>query len=99
MKKLLIGLLIGLIAGGAGVFFLFIGVPRAAQTPGAPIKPPDANVAAGSALIVLRQEFFNEALNAVFKDMNPPAFPIAIAANGRGDSEFQYAAFQDSTPC
>ena len=99
MKKLLIGLLIGLIAGGAIVFFLFIGVPRAAQTPGAPIKPPDASIAAGSALIVLRQEFFNEALTAIFRDMNRPAFPIAIAANGGVDSDFQHAVFQDSAPC
>jgi hypothetical protein len=31
----------------------------------------------GAAQIVLRQEFLNEALGTIFKEMNPPAFPLS----------------------
>jgi hypothetical protein len=79
MPKLIIGLLIGLAAGGALTFFFFVGVPRAKQTPGIPIQAPDAAAAAGSAQIVLRQEFFNEILVTIFRDMNDPSFPLGDA--------------------
>jgi hypothetical protein len=44
--------------------------PRAGKAPGAPIKPPDATVPAGTAQIVLRQDFFNDVLTTIFRDMN-----------------------------
>lgn len=101
MAKLIIGVLIGLVVGGVLTFYFFVGVPRAAQTPGAPIQPPDAALPAGSAQIVLRQEFFNEVLNTIFRDMNDPAFPLGFAGNieERSSNEFQYAAFQNAPPC
>lgn len=99
MKKIIIGILIGLIAGAAATFFLFVGVPRAAQAPGTLIQAPDVSVAAGSALIMLRQEFFNEALSKIFKDMNRPSFPVTLAGEKSGNSDFQYAVFKDSSPC
>lgn len=99
MPKVLVGVLIGLIAGAAFVFFFFVGVPRAAKSPGEPIKPPDASVPGGTAQIVLRQDFFNEVLGAIFKNMNPPSFPLggALAQNEAGQPE--YAAFQQPAPC
>lgn len=101
MGKLIIGLIIGLIVGGALTFYLFVGVPRARQIPGAPIQPPDAGVSAGAAQIVLRQEFFNEVLKTIFRDMNDPAFPLGVAGNAAiGDRAGpQYAAFQESRAC
>lgn len=101
MGKLIIGILIGLVVGGAITFYFFVGVPRAARSPGIPIQPPDPNVAAGAAQIVLRQDFFNEVLNTIFRDMNDPAFPLGSGGNPGGADlgGFHYAAFQDSPPC
>jgi hypothetical protein len=83
MARLLIGLLIGLILGAGGVYY-FVAAPRAAVMPGVPISPPDpAGQPPGTAQIVLRQEFFNNVLAAIFRDMNPPAFPLALS----GDSQ------------
>lgn len=82
MGKFILGALLGLIVGGALVFFLFGGVPRAAQLPGEPIQPPDPNGSpAGTAQIVLKQEFFNNVLQTIFQDMNAPSFPLNLSEN------------------
>jgi hypothetical protein len=101
MPKILIGVLIGLILGAAAVFFFFVGVPRAAKAPGQPIKPPDASAPGGTAQIVLRQDFFNEVLGAVFKNMDPPSFPLggAIGQNISATGGPEYAAFQAPAKC
>ena len=81
MARLLIGLLIGLLVGGALTFYIFVGVPRASQTPGNPIQPPDPNgPPAGTAQIVLRQDFFNDVLGTMFAEMNAPTFPLGVNA-------------------
>ncbi|MEJ7624816.1 MAG: hypothetical protein WKF34_12560 [Pyrinomonadaceae bacterium] len=85
MGKLILGLVIGLIAGAALIFFFFVSVPTSAQPPGRPIQPPDATVAPGSAQIVLRQEFFNEVLTTIFRDLNAPAFPLSGQPNAACD--------------
>ena len=78
MGRLVIGLLIGLLLGGALTFYFFVGVPRAAKAPGTPILPPDpSGMPGGSAQITLRQQFLNEALGTIFKEMNAPAFPLS----------------------
>ena len=78
MGRLVIGLLIGLVLGGALTFYFFVGVQRAAQPPGTPILPPDPNgVPGGTAQIVLRQQFLSEALGTIFREMNAPAFPLS----------------------
>lgn len=88
MAKLLIGILLGALLGGALVFFMFGGVPRAAEAPGEPIKPPDTDgVPNGTAQIVLRQDIFNEILATIFRDMNSPAFPLGLASSEAGGGE------------
>ncbi|HEX6126052.1 MAG TPA: hypothetical protein VFZ23_11835 [Pyrinomonadaceae bacterium] len=78
MGRILIGLLIGFIVGGIFVFFFFVGVPRSGQTPGTPVQQPDpSGLPTGAAQIVLRQQFFNEVLGTIFREMNPPAFPLS----------------------
>lgn len=101
MGKIIIGVIIGLIVGAAATFFLFVGVPRASQVPGQPIQPPDSTIPAGAAQIVLRQEFFNAVLGAIFRDMNRPSFPIDLAANSGSGQAIgpQYAAFQEPPKC
>lgn len=84
MGRVLIGLLIGLIAGGVVTFLVFVGVPRAGSTPGAPVQPPEASgVPPGTAQIVLREQFFNDVLGTVFSQMNAPTF--ALGPQGSGD--------------
>jgi hypothetical protein len=81
MGRLVIGLLIGLVLGGAFVFYFFVGVPQAVIAPGTPIQPPDPNgVPAGTAQIVLRQQFFNEVLGTIFQEMNAPTFPLSAGS-------------------
>jgi hypothetical protein len=82
----IIGSIVGLVLGGALTYFLLVGVPRAAELPGDPIKAPDKNGnPAGTAQIVLKQAFFNEILTTIFEDMNSPSFPLQIAKNIEND--------------
>lgn len=79
----LIGLILGVAGGGALIFYLFVGAPRAVKAPpGAPILPPDATTAnaPATATVTLKQEFFNEVLKTIFRDMNAPAFPLNLTA-------------------
>lgn len=87
MARFVIGLIIGLILGGAATFYFFIGVPRAANSPGTPIRRPDTSVQpAGTAQVVLGQDFFNGVLEIIFRDMQPPVFPLGpsdVEQNGQ----------------
>lgn len=100
MGKLIIGILIGLVLGGALVYFLFVGAPRAAQTPGELIKPPDAaGTPPGTAEVVLKQDFFNNVLTTIFRDMNAPSFPLSLAENkSENPNSVKYGLLQDQ-PC
>lgn len=83
MGKILIGLIIGLLTGGAITFFVFVGTPRAGSVPGEPVRAPDVNgVPAGTAQIVLREQFFNDVLGTIFSEMNPPSFALGPAGTG-----------------
>ena len=91
----LIGLLLGAVAGGALIFYLVAGVPRAAQLPGEPIKSPDANQQpAGTAVVTLKQEFFNQILQTIFRDLNAPAFPLG--AQNHDDKIQAFGLLQES---
>ncbi len=99
MKQFILGTLLGLVIGGALVFFLFGGAPRAATLPGEPIQPPDPNGSpAGTAQIVLRQDFFNNVLNTIFRDMNAPSFPLSIGEiNNENPQATSFALLQQNT--
>ncbi len=93
----LIGSIVGLIVGGVLTFYLFVGVPQAVNKPGAPIQPPDPNGSpATTAQIVLKQEFFNEVLKTIFRDMNAPSFPLTLTENRElnNSGQVEYAALQ-----
>lgn len=90
MGRLIGGLVIGFLLGGVLTYFLFVGAPRASNVPGQVIKAPDAGgLPPGTAEIVLRQEFFNQVLGTLFRDMNPPSFQLGggeqQAALAQGD--------------
>jgi hypothetical protein len=103
MGKFLIGLLVGAVVGGALIFFLFTGgAPRAAKAPGEKIKPPDPNGGpGGTATVVLKQDFFNEVLGTIFRDMNAPAFPLNLTGQiKKSDTPvMSYAVFQSGGNC
>jgi hypothetical protein len=102
MGKLIIGLVIGLVLGCAITFFMFGGVPKAGKAPGVRIQPPDsAGSPAGTAQIVLKEQFFNHVLETIFRDMNPPAFPLSMAGNnGSEPSNVQaYGLVQTGQEC
>ncbi len=94
----IIGSLVGLIVGGILTFYLFVGVPQAGQIPGAPIQQPDPNGnPPATAQIVLKQEFFNEVLNTIFRDMNAPSFPLTLTENreAQNNESASYAMLQN----
>jgi len=97
MAKLIIGILIGLVVGGALTFWMFVGVPKANKAPGAPIQPPEPGATGSSAQIVIRQDFLNGVLATIFRDMKSPTFQLASGNGSDEKVEFENAAFQDCT--
>ncbi len=98
----IIGAILGLVLGGAAVFYLFGGAPRAAQLPGDPIQSPDPNGSpAGTASVVLNQQFFDTILQTIFRDMNAPAFPLNLTGKNDFDEPLrpQYASFAFQNSC
>ena len=95
----IVGSLVGLIVGGVLIFFIFVGVPEAVQKTGVPIQKPDPNGNPPStAQIVLKQDFFNEVLKTIFRDMNAPSFPLTLTENRETQDSLvpSYAALQNS---
>ena len=105
MKYVLV-LLAGLVLGGALVFFLFVGAPRAGSLPGAPLKPPDqGGDPPGTAVVMLDEKFFDSVLATIFRDMNAPSFPLQFSGvrmemDGPAQAEPMYslALFQSDCP-
>ncbi|HVF41489.1 MAG TPA: hypothetical protein VM936_00665 [Pyrinomonadaceae bacterium] len=75
--KFALALVLGLLVGGAGAYFLFVGAPRAQLVKGEKVRAPEPGVAApGTAVVELDEQFFNALLSSVFKDLGKPAFPL-----------------------
>jgi hypothetical protein len=77
MRTFLIGLVVGVLAGGVLTFLIFVRAPQSSNVPGVPVLPPDPNAPKeGTARIVLPQEFFNGVLQTIFTQMKPPVFAV-----------------------
>jgi len=77
MGRFIIGALVGMLIGGAIIYFAFIGAPHSSKRPGELVKPPDAaGVPPGTAQVVIRQDLLNAALQTIFRDLKPPTFPL-----------------------
>lgn len=75
--KFVLVLILGLLVGGAGAYFLFVGAPRAHLVKGEQVRAPDAGgPPPGTAVIELDEQFFNALLSSIFKDLGKPAFPL-----------------------
>jgi hypothetical protein len=74
--KYILTLLLGVLLGGAGAYFLFVGTPRTGTLKGQPVRAPDAGgPPPGTAVIELDEQFFGALLDSIFRDLNKPAFP------------------------
>jgi hypothetical protein len=81
--KFILALVVGVVLGGAGAYFLFVGAPHARLAKGEPVRAPDsAGPPPGTAVIELDERFFNTLLSAIFKDIGKPAFPPQASAGG-----------------
>src|ERR1044072_1022283 len=76
--KYILTLLLGVLLGGAGAYFLFVGTPRTGTLKGQPVRAPDAGgPLPGTAVVELDEEVFGALLASIFRDLNKPAFPPA----------------------
>lgn len=93
--KYLLTLLVGIVAGGALVYFLFVGAPRAGELPGEPVRPPaPGGPPAGTAVLELDEQFFNEILSTIFNELGQPSFQLSGAARGADEgSSFPGVSF------
>jgi hypothetical protein len=74
--KFVLALVLGLLIGGAGAYFLFVGAPHARLPKGEVVRAPDASgQPPGTAVVELDEQFFNTLLSSIFKDLGNPAFP------------------------
>lgn len=79
--KFALALILGLLVGGAGAYFLFVGAPRAHLVKGEQVRAPEAGgPPPGTAVIELDEQFFNALLSSIFKDLGKPAFPLQAGA-------------------
>jgi len=86
--KYVLALVLGVLVGGALVYFLFVGAPGGKPLPGAAVAAPDpAGDPPGTAVVELDEEFFNTLLGTVFKDLGEPTFRLASAERG-GDVQY-----------
>ena len=75
--KFVLALVLGLLVGGAGAYFLFVGAPRAQLVKGDKVRAPEPGATApGTAVVELDEQFFNALLSSIFKDLGKPAFPL-----------------------
>jgi hypothetical protein len=73
-------LVVGLLVGGALVYFLFVGAPSARQVPGEIVRAPEpGGPPPGTAVVELNEQFFNELLGTIFSELGQPAFRLGSA--------------------
>ena len=80
--KFILTLVLGVLLGGAGAYFLFVGAPQTGTLKGEPVRPPDpGGPPPGTAVIELNEQFFGALLEAIFRDLERPSFP-PVAGEG-----------------
>jgi hypothetical protein len=75
--KFVLALVLGVLVGGAGAYFLFVGAPRAHLVKGEKVSAPEpGGPPPGTAVVELDEQFFGTLLSTIFKDLGKPAFPL-----------------------
>lgn len=90
--KYLITLLVGLLIGAVAAIFL-LGVPRAKALPGTRVGPPGGTPPVNTVVVTVPDEFLDELLTTVFRDLGPPTFNLSSGQRSP-DAAFERAAFQ-----
>lgn len=92
--KYFIVLVLGIVAGGVLAIFL-LGTPRMKSLPGKAVGPPDpGGDAAGTAQVVLNDQFFDALLGTVFNGLGPPQFKLSQVYPPPGLATITPAALQ-----
>jgi hypothetical protein len=74
--KFLLALILGVVLGAVGGYFLLVGAPRAQLVKGEAVRAPEpGGPPPGTAVVELDEQFFNTLLSSIFKDLGNPAFP------------------------
>jgi len=93
MKRLIIGLIAGLVIGAAGVMF-FLGWSGRHRLPGTALRPPDANTpTTGTVTVAIDEKFFDALLGTIFQQLGSPQLKLGQL---QSSSPFQPAMFQNS---
>jgi hypothetical protein len=80
--KFILALVLGVLLGGAGAYFLFVGAPRTGALKGELVRAPDpGGPPPGTAVVELDEGFFGALLDSIFRDLNKPTFP-PVAGEG-----------------
>lgn len=81
--KTILTFVVGLVAGGALIYFFLVGAPRAQKLPGAAVSAPEqGGDPPGTAVLALDEQFFNTLLGTIFRDMGALTFKLASAEEG-----------------
>ena len=68
--------MLGVLLGGVGAYFLFVGAPRTGAVKGvALLAPGPGGPPPGTAVVELDEQFFGALLDSIFRDLDKPAFP------------------------
>lgn len=74
-------LVVGVIAGAVLAYFLFVGTPRfRVSSRDAMSAPETGGDPPGTVVVALDEKFFDALLTSVFRDLNPPTFPLQARA-------------------
>lgn len=77
--RYIITFVVGLIVGGALVYYLFFGTPKIKLPTGETVRAPEmSGDAPGTVLLTLDEKFFDTLLTSLFRDFSPPTFPLQI---------------------
>src|ERR687893_110819 len=95
--RYIIVLLLGLLLGAAGAYYLFVGAPRIEQRQlGAqPLQAPEAGAPPpGTIVLTFDEKFFDTLLGTIFRDLQPPAFKLAGNVQGAAGDGATFVAAQ-----
>ena len=91
MKRILIGLIAGVLIGAVGVM-LFLGWSGRHRLPGTALRPPDANTAnAGTVTVAIDEKFFDGLFGTIFQQLGSPQLKLGQV---QSTSPMQPAMFQ-----
>ena len=81
--RFILALLLGVVLGGVGAYFLFVGAPHAHLAKGETVRAPDpSGPPPGTAVVELDEQFFGALLSSIFKEIGKPSFPPAASGGG-----------------